>query len=124
MSLDFSVKGVSAEGVALLTRVDDDGKECWNDLCFSVCVSLMTLGVRSVDFKTIPEIMFRAKMAEKLTGDFFYKQTLPLEGLLLLRGLKTNVTDEKRASWLKRWVQTASREIDAEVAHERMGVTL
>lgn len=123
MSLDFRLNNIKDfQTVCWEWRtpgVEKDGKKL-NPLTEGLIWSTMAIGLGEITEKNIDEWMARLAITDKLFGtmsvkwDGEKKIEMPYtrEELVMHIGLTTNVTNEKRPSWLKRTTTRFMEETD------------
>ena len=80
--------------------------------------ALVSIDVREVTKQNQDEIFFRFKFLEKIGMNIFQK---PIKNksfkdyLLKLIGYKTNVKDEPRSKFMKRWIENLERKLEEEI---------
>ena len=101
MSLNWNIRSVRE-----YEELVDGGRE--SAITEMLVWATMAIGLGDITEKNADEFYARVKLAEKLTGTFGWVEgknySLQPEDVQRRIGLSTNVTDEARSTWLKRYV--------------------
>lgn len=127
MSLDFDLRDIPEETRLVDALVDQPiegikaGDKIMSPITNALIWSTMAVGIGSIDDETAEEFFYRLEFLRKLglygsitlwegdaeTGTWGEPRGVTLEEVQAHKGLRTNVTHETRASFVKRWIAGA-----------------
>ena len=96
--------------------------DCWKkeeiERLSRFCFPMMAIDMDKVTEETIPEILIRLKLLEKIGSNIFTKPIVDAELYDLLKsyiGLRTNVGRKTRHQFLSRHAKAMSRDVEYEI---------
>lgn len=113
MSLNFKLDKIKDYKTLCWVRLDADGEKL-NPVTDGLIWSTMSIGLGEITEKNINEWLVRLQFSDKLFGTLLIKagengerveRPITREELVAHIGLRTNVTNETRAKWMKRMTE-------------------